>query len=150
MDLILWRHAEAEDGVSDLERALTARGRKQADKIATFLMPRLPENIRILVSPAVRTRQTASALTDRFTLVPDIAPGASSEAVLRAANWPNADDAVLIIGHQPTLGEVAARLLGSSDRSFSIKKGAVWWFACRERGNTPQTTLRLCISPEFL
>ena len=55
MELILWRHAEAEDGAPDIARELTAKGHKQATKMAEFLRPRLPENTRILVSPARRT-----------------------------------------------------------------------------------------------
>lgn len=150
MDLILWRHAEAEDGVPDLERKLTSKGAKQAEKVAAFLRQHLPENTRILVSPAARTQQTVAPLTDHFTLAPTIGPGASAHAVLEAARWPDAGGTVLVVGHQPTLGEVAARLLGSDDYSLSVKKGALWWFSHREREGEPQVTLRLVISPEFL
>ena len=62
MDLILWRHAEAEDGSPDAKRKLTARGRKQAKQIARWLKPRLPADARIVVSPALRAVQTAEAL----------------------------------------------------------------------------------------
>ncbi len=147
MELILWRHAEAEDGAPDLERELTPKGLKQAEKVAEFLRHHLPKDTRILVSPARRTRQTVAALTDHFTLAPTIAPGASAEAVLQAARWPDAGDAVLIVGHQPTLGEVAAQLLGGSG-SLSIKKGGLWWLSRRERDGITQ--LRLAITPEFL
>jgi hypothetical protein len=51
MNLILWCHAEAEDSFPDIERTLTEKGRKQAKKIAGWLKPRLPQKIRILVSP---------------------------------------------------------------------------------------------------
>lgn len=150
MDLILWRHAEATDGIPDHTRELTAKGYKQADKAAAFLRQHLPKETRILVSPTARTQQTVTALTEQFTLAPTIAPGASAEAVLQAARWPDEGGTVLIVGHQPTLGEVAAQLLGSNEYSLSIKKGAVWWFTRRERDDTAQTTLRLVITPEFL
>lgn len=150
MDLILWRHAEAEDGAPDLERKLTSKGVKQAEKVAAFLRQHLPDDTRILVSPATRTQQTIAALTDHFTLAPTIAPGASAHAILQAARWPDAGGTVLVVGHQPTLGEVAARLLGCDDYSLSMKKGALWWFSHREREGEPQVTLRLVISPEFL
>jgi phosphohistidine phosphatase len=94
--------------------------------------------------------QTVSALTDHFTLAPTIAPGATAHAVLQAARWPDAGGSVLVVGHQPTLGAVAAQLLGSSDYSLSIKKGALWWFSRREREGSIQTALRLVITPEFL
>lgn len=150
MDLILWRHAEAVDGAPDHDRELTAKGVKQAEKVAAFLHQHLPDKRHILVSPTIRTRQTVAALTDHFTLTPDIAPGASAQAVLRAANWPDAGSTVLVVGHQPTLGEVAAQLLGCNDYSLSIKKGALWWFNSREHEGTAQVTLRLVITPDFL
>ena len=62
MDLLLWRHAEAEDGIPDLKRKLTARGEKQAAQMAEWLKKNAPTNLRILVSPAVRCQQTAKAL----------------------------------------------------------------------------------------
>lgn len=150
MDLILWRHAEAADSIPDQARELTAKGVKQAEKIAAFLRQYLPAETRILVSPATRTRQTVAALTEHFTLAPTIAPGASAHAVLHAARWPDAGGTVLVVGHQPTLGAVAAQLLNSADASLSIKKGALWWFSHREREGMAQTTLRLVITPDFL
>ena len=106
MDLILWRHAEAEDapGNDDLGRALTARGRKQAERMAAWLAPRLPA-----------------------TTVDAIAPGAAAQAVLDAAGWPAGGGAVLIVGHQPTLGETAARAVGEGDEHWRLRKGAVCW-----------------------
>jgi phosphohistidine phosphatase len=150
VDLILWRHAEAEDGAPDLERKLTSKGVKQAEKIAAFLRQHMPDDARILVSPATRTQQTVAALNNHFTLAPTIGPGASAHAILQAARWPDAGGTVLVVGHQPTLGEVAAQLLGCDDYSLSMKKGALWWFSYREREEQPQVTLRLVISPEFL
>lgn len=150
MDLILWRHAEAVDGAPDHARELTAKGVKQAQKIAAFLRQHLPDEYRILVSPAIRAQQTAAALTNHFTLAPTIAPGATAKAVLHAARWPEAGGTVLVIGHQPTLGEVAAQLLGSNDSSLSVKKSALWWFSRREREGAAQITLRLVITPDLL
>ncbi|MGA8864049.1 MAG: histidine phosphatase family protein [Gallionella sp.] len=148
MDLILWRHAEAADGVPDLARELTAKGTKQAAKVAAFLNRHLPSHCRILVSPATRTQQTVAALTSHFNLAPTISPGASAEAVLHAARWPDAGGTVLVVGHQPTLGDVAAQLLGCDGETLSIKKGAIWWFSQRE--GSAQVALRLMITPEFL
>jgi phosphohistidine phosphatase len=148
MDLILWRHADAVEGVPDHARELTAKGVKQSAKIAAFLQQHLPDQLRILVSPAVRAQQTATALTSHFTLAPTLSPGASAEAVLHAACWPDSGGTVLVVGHQPTLGEVAAQLLGCKETSLSIKKGALWWFSGRE--GSDQVTLRLVITPDFL
>jgi len=150
MDLILWRHAEAEDGIPDMQRALTLKGRKQAKKMATWLKPRLPENTRILVSPSLRTQQTAAALGVDFSTLEEIAPGASAHALLKAAHWPQGEQSVLIVGHQPTLGEVAALLLGGPNSGWSIKKGTVWWFSCRTRFGAIESVLNAVISPELL
>jgi phosphohistidine phosphatase len=150
MELILWRHAEAEDGLPDIGRALSSKGRKQAEKMAGWLNLRLPDDTRLLVSPAKRTQQTAAALARNFTTVTDIAPGASAEAVLTAAGWPNAGGTVLIVGHQPTLGAVAAHLLARQDTSWSVKKGAVWWFSVKMQFGGIQTVLRAVMTPELL
>ncbi len=147
MQLILWRHAEALDGIPDSARRLTGKGEEQAEKMAAFLRSRLPPDVRILVSPAKRTQQTALALTKNFIIEPNIAPGASLEAILHAAGWPESEECVLIVGHQPALGGVAARLLSNLPTSYSIKKSAVWWINCR---SSEHATLLLAISPNFL
>ena len=147
MELILWRHAEAEDGYPDTERQLTAKGVKQADKMAAFLRSRLPENPRILVSPAKRTRQTAQALSSDFTIDPILAPGARPQEILAAAGWESKKEGcVVIVGHQSTLGEVAALLLSNEPNYWNVKKGAVWWFHQRDF----EITLRLVIAPDLL
>jgi len=150
MELILWRHAEAADGFPDLERALTDKGLKQAERMAGFLRNRLPQDARILVSPARRTQQTAHALTKHFITEPAVAPDATVNSLLNAANWPDGDGCVLIVGHQPTLGAVAARLLCNSNTSFSVRKGSVWWLTRRTREGDEQTNLRLVIAPDQL
>lgn len=149
MELILWRHAEAEDGIPDIDRELTAKGRRQANHMAAWLKPRLPDDIRILVSPARRTQQTAAALGLDFSTLEAVAPGASPYEVLEAAGWPNGGQNVLIVGHQPTLGEVASRLLQSAMPSQSIKKGAVWWFTARH-GDARDIVLRAMLSPDIM
>ena len=65
MDLVLWRHAEAQDwveGCDDMARTLTSRGDKQASRRAKWLDRQIPDTTRILVSPARRSEQTAMAL----------------------------------------------------------------------------------------
>lgn len=150
MDLILWRHAEAEDNFPDMERALTVKGLKQAKKMAVWLKPRLPQNIRIVVSPAKRTQQTAAALGLDFSTLEKIVSGTSPRALLKAAHWPRGKRSVLIVGHQPTLGEVAALLLGGQETSWNIKKGAVWWFTSSTFFFNNKCVLRAVISPDLL
>lgn len=150
MELILWRHAEAADGVPDHSRELTTKGRKQAEQMATFLSSCLPTNTRILVSPAIRTQQTVSALTKKFITEPAIGVGATPQAALAAAGWPLAKETTLLVGHQPWLGEIAALLMSGKPDYWSVKKGAIWWFSGRERDGDHQTILRLVIAPEHL
>lgn len=154
MDLILWRHAEAEDGGPDLpdaRRRLTARGEKQARQMAKWLRKRLPDRVRMLVSPASRTRQTARALELPFEIEPEIGTGADATQLLTAAGWPDAgDDTVVLVGHQPTLGRLAALLLSGAEADWTVKKGAVWWFSNRTRGNDGQTVLKAVMDPEML
>lgn len=149
MDLILWRHAEAVDGTPDLTRKLTAKGAKQARDVANWLRPRLPKHTRIIVSPAERTLQTAKALTEDFEIVRDIAPDSSPAAVLAAAGWPEQKGAVLVVGHQPTLGLLASLLIAGEPMPWSVKKGGVWWLSHRVRGEQPQVVLRAVVSPDL-
>jgi phosphohistidine phosphatase len=127
MDLILWRHAEAEDGSPDSARKLTKRGREQAKRIAAWLKPHLPKRCEVLVSPAARAQETASALGARFTTSDAVGTNAVAADVIAAVGWPTRSKAVLIVGHQPTLGRVAASLLSGAQADWHMAKGAVWW-----------------------
>jgi phosphohistidine phosphatase len=136
MDLILWRHAEAlemREVEDDLDRALTPKGERQAQRMATWLNRQLPSTTRVLVSPARRAQQTASALDRKFKTVPALAPDGTVEGLLHAARWPDTREPVLVVGHQPTLGLAAAYLLASQVQPWAVRKGAVWWLRGRER-----------------
>jgi phosphohistidine phosphatase len=150
MDLILWRHADAEDGVPDTSRKLTAKGEKQAQLMGQWLKSNLPDKFRVLASPTRRTQQTAQALTKSFEIVKSIGPGADAASVLAAAGWPDSKGAVLVVGHQPTLARVAALLLSGTESDWSMKKGSVWWFNNRKRLDETQTVLRVMLTSEFL
>jgi len=150
MDLILWRHADAQDGAPDLGRELTDKGHRQAADMAKWLKLHLPKGTKVLVSPAARAQQTARALTQDYRTVAEIAPGASHDAVLSAAGWPDNEGAVLVVGHQPTLGQTAAMLLSGDATDVSMKKGAVWWFTHRARSGRSEITLRAALSPDLV
>ena len=150
MDLILWRHAEAADGSADLERPLTAHGRRQAKQMAEWLETRLPKDLRILVSPARRAKETARALGRPFEVLDTLAPGADAEDLIKAAGWPDAKHPALLVGHQPTLGEAASLLLGGREASWRFAKGAVWWLRSRERKGRAEAVLLLAIEPAML
>ncbi len=157
MDLIFWRHAEAEEAPAgdlqastDLARALTARGEKQAARMAGWLDRQLPGSTRILVSPARRCEQTAFALGRKFKIREELAPGATPAQLLELVQWPMARTAILVVGHQPTLGQTIAQLLGLQEGDCAIKKGAVWWLRSRERDGRVQALVLAVQSPELL
>ncbi len=150
MELILWRHAEAEDGVPDLARQLTKNGLDQAEIMATWLKSQLPDNVLVLSSPARRAQQTAMALVDNFEIVNEIGPGASANQILVAANWPFAQGAVVVVSHQPTLGDTAQLLLQKLPPGLFFKKGSVWWFSYQNKKDANVTELRTVKYPEML
>ena len=153
MDLILWRHAEAhegEDGLDDLERALTPRGEKQAARMAAWLDRQLPEGLRVLSSPARRAEQTAKALGRKYKLRAELLPEGTPAELLELVQWPRARGAVLVVWHQPLLGLTAAHLLGMGAGECSIRKGAVWWLRQRQRLEVSQTVLMAVMAPDFL
>lgn len=150
MDLIVWRHCEAEAGEPDLGRRLTGKGAKQAERMSVWLDAHLPDTCRILVSPADRAVQTAQALNRKFRTVPELAPGASVADVLAAANWPESREPVLVVGHQPTLGMLASFLLSGEEACWSVRKGAVWWLSNRAKEDGAAVVLKTVQSPEFL
>ena len=150
MDLILWRHCEAEPGEPDLGRRLTSKGLKQAERMAQWLDSHLPDTCRVLVSPADRAQQTAVALQRKFKTVPELAPGATVAAVLAAANWPDSREPVLIVGHQPTLGTVASFLLSGEESYWSVRKGAVWWLSNRAKEGGAAVVLKVVVAPDFV
>jgi phosphohistidine phosphatase len=152
MELILWRHAEAEDanGKEDDARELTKKGRKQAERMAQWLRPKLDDEWRILVSPAKRALQTVKPLDLPFEVSEAVGLAAGPEAVLREAGWPSGQRPVLVVGHQPTLGEVVARLLLGNEGEAAIRKGAIWWFVARSREGKMETILKAVMNPDLL
>jgi len=150
MDLILWRHAEAEDGAPDLERRLTPRGQRHAARVAEWLLQRLPAKFMVLASPARRAQETAQALGVPLRTVPALAPGATVAAVLEAAEWPERRNAVVVVGHQPDLGRAAAFLMSGTEAPWSLKKGGAWWLSSRTRDDDAQVVVRAVVAPDFV
>ncbi len=102
------------------------------------------------MSPAKRAQQTARALQFDFKTVKEIGIAAAPEDVLLAAGWPKGDGTVIVIGHQPTLGETAALLLTGTASLWSVKKGAIVWIARRADVVPARTHLRVAISPDLI
>lgn len=154
MDLILWRHADAaavkNNSEPDIQRRLTGKGRKQAALMAVWLERHLPDSVKVLVSPATRVRETAEPLGRKIVTVPELAIGADAAQLLHIAGWPDSRQAVLIVGHQPTLGRVASLLLLGEEQDLSMRKAAVWWITNRIREDEFRPSLRAAICPEYL
>ena len=150
MELLLWRHADAEDGFPDAGRALTRKGLKQAKLVAQWLKPRLAEDCLILVSPAKRAQQTADALELPYTTERRIGTSADVADIIAAAEWPEHRGMVIVVGHQPTLGQLAAWLLSGDQAAWTVKKGALWWFSGHAGYGGVETTLKTVISPDLL
>ena len=150
MDLLLWRHADAADGSPDLARPLTERGHDQARAMAEWLHQRLPTGLRVLSSPARRAQETAAALGLPVDVLDELAPDAAPSALIAAAGWPNAPHAVLIVGHQPTLGETAAALLGAKGHEVPVRKGAVLWIRSARQSVRDAPRLVAVMEPQML
>jgi phosphohistidine phosphatase len=153
MDLILWRHAdarEAREGQLDADRPLSPKGERQAERMAQWLNRHLPETTRVLVSPTLRTRQTALTLDRKIRICEGLAPAAGVEALLATVRWPDAREPVLAVGHQDTLGLTAAYLLAGVAQPWSVRKGAVWWLRRRERAGGAEVVLHAVIAAEQL
>ena len=145
-NLLLWRHADAEDGMPDAGRALSKKGLKQAKQVAQWLRPRLQDKCLVLASPAKRAQQTAAALDMPDTTEPRIGVQTDIADLIAASNWPKRAGMVVLVGHQPTLGRLAASLLAGQPADWTIRKGALWWFS--ERAG--ETILRAVVSPDLL
>lgn len=149
MNLILWRHADAEDaapGKPDAGRALTGKGEKQAERMAAWLGERLDKKVMVMASPAQRAQQTARALARAIVTRPELDTGADPRSVLRAAGWPQADGTVVVVGHQPVLGQAAAVAVTGKVADWSLRKGAIWWLESRD----DEVLVRAVLSPELL
>lgn len=152
MDLILWRHAEAEDGFDDLDRKLTAKGLRQAEKMARWLTPQLHgRSVQLIASGARRSQQTLAAFSKDFLVDPRLNPGTSAAAYLNCCGWPSAwNGVVILVGHQPEIGRVASLALTGREVEWTVKKGAIWWLRQRPGPEGPQTTLRVMMTPQML
>ncbi len=153
MDLILWRHAEAIDldlVGDDLLRSLTSKGEKQAARMGAWLDRQLPDGAKVWSSPATRTEQTAAALGRKFKVHASLAPLCGVDELLQLVQWPHGKGCVVVVGHQPTLGQTISRLMGLQEAECALKKGALWWLRHRERDGIAQTVVVTVQSPELL
>jgi phosphohistidine phosphatase len=118
--LYLVRHAEAAPGDPDELRPLTREGRRQARELGKRMLGEDAAPAVILTSPLLRARETGGELARAFDIesVPDerLAPGASVDDVRAAIE--NRGNEVVVVGHQPDCGQIAAALTGGPEPSF--------------------------------
>ena len=159
-NLILWRQAEAEatsTSSEDIDRALTKKGRKDAAKMAKWLSRHLPDDAKILCSPARRCLETVAALQriseNTIQIVEFLGVDSSAEIIAKKVMNDDNSKTTLIIGHQPNLGLLIAKLLGMPESACVVKKGAVWWLRQRlandVSGVTPQMYLFTVQHPDY-
>jgi phosphohistidine phosphatase len=153
MELILWRHAEAEahkpDQLADQLRVLTPKGSRHASRVGAWLDRQLPAHCRILSSPATRCVQTAEALGRKFATVDALNTDSSAEQILEAAGWPNARTPVVVVGHSPLLGQVASLIFSGTAQDWKIRKASVFWIASKGEDDAAPF-VRLAAGPDMI
>lgn len=159
LDVIFWRHAHAkptQDDQDDLERPLSGKGEKQAKQMAAWLKPRLNKDVIVLSSPALRTVQTVNALGMEYEIEHTLRPGADVDTVLEVISryldaTPDGGEPkqILLVGHQPWVGQTIGRMLGVHD-GVEVKKGAVWWLHSDSQAGSPQFRVFASLCPQLL
>ncbi len=159
LDVIFWRHAHAKPmqyDKNDLERPLSSKGEKQAKQMAAWLKQRLSKDVIVLSSPALRTVQTVNALGLEYKIEQALRPGADVDAVLEVVSRhldaaPEDDQLkqILLVGHQPWVGQIIGRMLGLG-AGVEVKKGAVWWLHSDSDAGSPQFRVLASLCPQLL
>ena len=153
-EIIFWRHAEAHDAEAeqdDLSRKLTVKGQRQAERVAFWLDRNLPQQCKVFVSEAKRAQQTARCLPRKHKSLAELNPDAQPAAVLAAVGWGAQSEPIVIIGHQPWMGECIHWLLMDAIAPMAVRKGAAWWLQSRSRADaSSEVIVRTVITPELL
>ena len=162
MDLIFWRHAQAHDlsvdvasnapdwREADLARALTPKGQRQAQHMAQWLNRQLPDTVQIVCSPAVRALATAQAVGRQVMVDTRLSPTSHLRDLLEVVPWRADDACTVVVGHQPTLGQAIAHLIGLQTGDCSVRKGAIWWLRLRMRAGVRETVVVSVQAPDLL
>lgn len=154
MNLILWRHADAEYQHNDKMRKLTDKGCQQAQISADWLLAHLPiDKYRVYTSEAVRSQQTASYLHQSISieplLNPDTVPQNLTTLLLQQIDHGNC----IWVGHQPWLGQLCSYLLNGTwlpQQYWSVKKSSFWWFEVSFFHHQPSARLKVVLNPGVL
>ena len=158
-ELYLIRHAIAEERgekwPDDTKRPLSADGVARMRRAAKGLAKLGVKFDVVLTSPLVRTKQTADIVAGAFDPRPPIvtadalAPGGSVQTVLADLEKQSRRKRIALVGHEPGIGELAARLAGSR-HPFEFKKSAVCRIDVETLPPTGPGTLRWFVTLRIL
>jgi phosphohistidine phosphatase len=158
-ELYLIRHAVAEERgdtwPDDSKRPLTADGTSRLRKSARGLVRLGVDFDVILTSPFVRARQTADVVASVYDPRPHIvtaeslAPGGAYHALIAELEKQARRTRIALVGHEPGLGELAARLAGSR-HPLEFKKGALCRIDVEALPPTGPGTLRWLLTPRIM
>jgi phosphohistidine phosphatase len=123
--LFLLRHAKSswdDPSLRDFDRPLAKRGKRDVPRVSKAFIKRGPIPDFIISSPAARARQTVEAFVKSAGL--DVRPqfdesiyGASSAELMKLIRrMPDAASCVMLVGHNPGIEDLVARLVGSYNR----------------------------------
>ncbi len=158
MEIYVLRHGIAEiarAGGSDADRALVPEGRKKLRSVlrvaaAAGLAPSL-----ILTSPYRRAAQTAEVASDALKYKEKVLrtralqPGSSPEAIWEEIRVHKEEQQLLLVGHEPLLGELVGFLLGAPSLAIDFKKGALVRIDVEDSGAASRGVLRWMLVPKL-
>ncbi|MBP6115020.1 MAG: histidine phosphatase family protein [Neisseriaceae bacterium] len=153
MEIILWRHAQADDAAVDEARRLTEVGHAQAQQMAAWLSQRLGSDYQVWCSEARRSQETAAHLHPRPLPMRSLNPDAGYQDILNLIQRQPLDAALVLVGHQPWLGHLCHCLLNRTATSTALypaSKGAIWWFSIDAMEPQPHSRLKAMLSPDLV
>lgn len=160
MKLYLLRHAIAEarsESGADEDRALTPKGRARMMRAAEGLKKMKLRPEAILTSPLRRARETAEIVARGLEGVPietmpELAPVKDSGSVVAALRARDNAKELVLVGHQPGLGNLASLLLtGSPNRlPLDLKKGGAACLELELADGAPRCLLKWLVTPRLL
>jgi probable hydrolase protein len=155
MNLLLWRHADAEALDNDLARQLTIKGKEQARKMAQWINAHFYQDYTCWVSQAKRTQQTASYLTENMVINSKLNPGANVQKIIDELAKLKSNTDLILVGHQPWIGKLALFLINGyhyPNSYLSFKKANIWWLENKDGFNHASSFfhLKAVLSPALL
>ena len=95
--------------------------------MARWMERQLPESAKIICCPTVRAEQTLLPLGRKYKCRDELSPNALPGEVLKLVHWPHNKQTILIVSHQPLIGQLISQLLHIQTHPLNIKKCSVWW-----------------------